>query len=118
MTLDISILRRKTLKSIDVDQVRDEILFTTTKGEKYIMCHIQDCCEDVTIEDITGDLDNLIGTPILYAKEISDEDPNAVPSGTYTFYKLATVKGWVDIRWYGESNGYYSESVDFARVRE
>ena len=102
----------KTLISIEQNKDGDEILFTTNTGEKYKMFHYQDCCESVMIEDVVGDYDDLLNTPILVAEERSYEDENA----TWTFYKFRTIKGSVTIRWCGESNGYYSEKVDFCKL--
>ena len=101
-----------------------ELVFTLDTGEKYMLYHSQDCCEEVLIDDIIGDLNDLVGSPILMAEEATNEqeNPAGVPekqyqdSFTWTFYKLATVKGYVTIRWYGESNGYYSESVDWCEL--
>lgn len=114
---DFSELKGKVLSSI-VNDDNDSLTFTTEDGEKFLLYHIQDCCEHVRIEDIEGDFKDLLGSPILIAEEVSGETGPYEGSESYlwTFYKLATIQGSVTIRWLGESNGYYSESVDFRRV--
>lgn len=97
--------------------VSDGELVFENATDRYVFSHHQDCCEHVYIESIVGDIEDLVNTPILIAEESSGDTPadsNASPSESYTwtFYKFATFKGYVDIRWLGESNGYYSESVD------
>jgi hypothetical protein len=122
--IDITELLGKTLIEINVDNDQDEIVFICDNFDKYKMYHVEDCCESVVIDDINGDLDDLIGSPILIAEESTNENENPIDftdteyqeSFTWTFYKLATIKGYVDIRWYGQSNGYYSESVDFIKL--
>lgn len=102
-----------------INNFGDRLVFHCTSGEVYEMFHQQDCCESVYIEDINGDLQDLIGNPILIADEsINCDNPLTYncESWTWTFYKFATVKGYVDIRWYGSSNGYYSERVGFDRI--
>ena len=94
-----------------------DLLFETANGERFMFSHMQDCCESVRINDITGDLEDLVGEPLLMAEKVSGETPvdfNEMDheSVTWTFYKFATRKGYVDVRWLGESNGYYSESVE------
>ena len=91
----------------------DALYFEQEDGVHFVLTHIQDCCEDVEIESIDGDLDDLIGEPLLMAEEIIKVDGD-----TWTFYKFATVKGYVTIRFYGSSNGYYSERVDWFYLSE
>lgn len=94
-------------------QYNDQLEFVLENGQVFVWYHEQDCCESVEIGDIVGDLNDLIGSPILRAEERSEQGPEEkYSSSTWTFYEFATIKGSVTIRWIGESNGYYSESVD------
>lgn len=111
----------KTLTKIDVVKGThdDEITFSTDSGERYKLYHERDCCEHVNIEDVVGDIDDLIGSPLTMAEEATNNDnpkDEYDDSFTWTFYRFATVKGYVTIRWYGVSNGFYSESVNFEKV--
>jgi hypothetical protein len=136
METGIEQLLGKTLTAVVKNEANDEIIFTVDDGTEYKMYHRQDCCEDVSIDDINGDLNDLVGSPILVAEEnsssehtheqLAEKEKKKLEEGddyydydesfTWTFYKLATIKGYVDIRWYGSSNGYYSESVDVVKV--
>jgi hypothetical protein len=82
---------------------------------RYVLYHDQDCCESVYVEDIIGDLEDLTNLPLLISREDTNaEDPETFDNGesyTWTFYNFATYKGYVTIRFLGESNGYYSEEV-------
>lgn len=127
-TIDVlEAMKGKVAKSVHVIDDREEMRFNF--GDvSVIFYHSQDCCEDVSIDDVCGDLEDLIGVEIIQAEERTSgesdgEKPKADPefpeyideSFTWSFYTFRTIKGTVDVKWYGSSNGYYSESVD-ARV--
>lgn len=111
--MKISDMIGMTFKKVSSDE--DELVFSCDDGTSITFSHDQDCCESVWIEDVCGDLDDLTGWEIVEAEEraydggmLGEYDD----SYTWTFYHFATVKGYVDVRFYGTSNGYYSESVD------
>lgn len=127
---DFGELLGKTIVDIYGAEVESEaIAFICSDGSKYLMYHEQDCCESVDVNDICGDISCLLNAPLTKAEEVVDssmeqgapeseyEWQSEPESYTWTFYHLATVKGYVTIRWYGESNGYYSESADFAQIQ-
>lgn len=102
-----------------------EVHFVCADGSKWRMVHEQDCCESVSVEDVVGDVADLVGADVIDARqEVGSDDPAGYQASeyrescTWTFYVIQTNKGAVTIRWLGESNGYYSEGVDFECLRE
>ena len=94
----------------------DQVVFTSTCGRVFKLWHDQDCCEHVRLVEVIGDPGDMIGSPIGQAEESSNNEETSDGSQTWTFYRLATAKGSLVLRWLGESDGYYSESVDFDDV--
>lgn len=119
---DAAALRGKTITAIS--QIgRDRIEITTEDGKRYAMLPDQEYSELVTIHDIEGDLQSLVGAPLVAAREEADrewpadvEKPTYTYSFTWTSYFFDTEKAKVRIRWNGESNGYYSESVQIEEL--
>jgi hypothetical protein len=118
-------MRGKTFTKVYITDDKSEMIF---ENDEFVFTfyHEEDCCECVQVEDVVGDLNDLVGKPLDIVEVVRYDDtmPQGVeletPSDSYvwTFYKFATIKGWVDVRWLGESNGYYSEDVDFKGVRK
>lgn len=119
---ELSVLIGKTLTSVTNDN--KEIVFCCSDGSEYKLFHNPGriCLEytlarfGATIDDIDGDFDDLVGSPIIMAEEVSndtsDERYRDEDRVRWTFYKFATVKGYVTVRWFGTSE-YYSSSVEF-----
>lgn len=109
--MEFSQLINKTFLS--VERNGDNVSFISNKGEMYVLGAEDGPPNDVNvfIESITGDLNDLVGKKLVKAEESSNKDNSLNPQYTWTFYKFATSKGYVDIRFCGESNGYYCEKA-------
>lgn len=125
--MDCKIEEMIGLTFTSIENIDDEELIFKTDQYGFRFYHEYGCCESVEINDIIGDLDDLIGSPILRAEERTshDEHPENCDvtslydddnSFTWTFYEFATIKGSVTVRWLGQSNGYYSEAVDLEKI--
>lgn len=124
---DINVIALVGLTPTAIENKKDTIEFYTKENRRFKMYHYQDCCESVSIESIVGNLEDLIGLPILAVKEeIESQDwPTdlTIPewkdeSFTWTTFTFVNAKGSVRVRWHGSSNGYYSESVSFGELTE
>lgn len=93
-----------TCDGSDVDLTFDD-------GSSVRFYSVQDCCNDMYIEDGADDVPSLIGEVVTICESVSDAD---APEGVeiecaqeyeeWTFLKI----NHVTLRWFGTSNGYYA----------
>ena len=110
---DIDDLVGKVIKGLAYS---DEYFQIFTDDCVYAFYHQQDCCESVRLTQVDGISDKIIGSRIVIAEEVVDEKDTEYGHITWTFYKIGTNKGMIDFRWQGESDGGYSETVDFVKI--
>ena len=125
--VDFSAMKGLTIESVLIAPDKRCIIFKSLEDGSFKL-HDQEeehspGSADVYVEDICGDIEDIIGTPLLLVEEVSyeNEHPPGCPSiedecWTWTFYKIATNKGVVTIRWYGQSSKYYSQEVTLGRM--
>ncbi len=126
MECSIELLVGKTIQSVTVGQFNDTIDFECKDGSCFQMYHMQDCCESVSIYDGDDSLKLLVGKQITEATEDTSatwpEDAGErewyPESYTWTVYTMKAGDITARVRWLGESNGYYSESVYFQRTHK
>lgn len=114
-TLPIKGMTFKSVKNDHDEQLvfvlADDAEVENARWRSYRLYHSQSCCESVYIDQVDGDLNDLVGVPLMMA-EMATMDDESNSDAMWTFYKFATLKGYVTVRWHGSSNGYYSISVN------
>lgn len=89
--------------------------------------HHQDCCESVyPVGLYFGGSDENIpettGNPIITVAYLSNDEPDSEidreysESHTWSRFFFVTAAGTYEVRWLGESNGYYGEDVDIIGI--
>ena len=125
--MDIELIKRRhvefsdlvgeVLDAVDIDREENQILLTARSGRKFLVYHEQDCCETVAISGQDGSFDKLIGKPLIEARDFAvDTGESESDSQTTTTLVFRVDDQTVISRWVGDSNGYYSESVDIAEL--
>ena len=109
--IDIAQLKGMTITAV-IYKEDTESLLIHLNSHVLKMIHHQECCETVYLADVVGSFEDLIGYPLLEVSETIVDIGNENIAGTASYYNFKTLKSSVQLRWVGESNGYYSETVD------
>lgn len=114
-------LRGQTIRAIT--QLDDDQLIVRTDAAEFVVQHEQECCESVAITHKIGDPTALVGHTVTLAEEDNPDspppgwDPNHSYNASHTWSVFILEAGGhrVEFWWLGESNGYYSETVNVYR---
>jgi hypothetical protein len=97
-------------------------MLTTKSGKVFRIFHSQDCCENVRIVGTEGNWKDLVGKVIRDFSHVTDPGGDPPPeyseSWTWTEFIFKVDDHTVISRWLGDSNGYYSEHVDFEKIKQ
>lgn len=130
--VEFSELNGLTITKIDgLNRLSEKVTIHTKEGRVFEMYHNQDCCEVVYLADFhvykgyVGEVTeakvetNNIDTPeaLYYYNEDGTETLYYDKAWLWTFYIINTEVGKITLRWFGSSNGYYSEEVDFYEAK-
>ncbi|MEK2647414.1 DUF7448 domain-containing protein [Bdellovibrio sp. BCCA] len=119
LNVDLSFLLGKTIISHKLVDQKSNLLLVGDDGMHYWLGGFSSDGGHVHLEDINGNLDDLLNSPILRAEEktvLVPEDQKTHPGYTedyYFYYEISTIKGSVHMRFYGEEGAYYSASAWF-----
>lgn len=105
----------KTIVCCSAKQYDTEITFQCSDGTVYGMScsEIESIFQEVKLEEIVGDIEDILNTPICLAEESSNSEKS---TEVWTFYTIRTNKGTVVFRWLGWSEGYYAMDADFYQI--
>ena len=112
-----NLIGKNVIKVAGLFRYSEEVEFICDDGTSLVMYHEQECCECVSLEDFIffgfedGNLPQ--GKVISVDIKTNSDGEKGYETFTYTFYDITFPNGTLTLRWYGKSNGYYSESVDF-----
>lgn len=118
----------ETIKQVYYDKEGSYVIFEFDSDTGILMEHTQNCCEHVALDDVVGGkLEDLVGQKILNFEEVINRDLDEKPlkiniddtaydSTTWSFYKISTIKDDITLRWFGISNGCYSEKITISKL--
>lgn len=107
-----SLLEGKTITQVTgACQGSDLVLFYLEDGTRVRMTPEHDDYSLVSIEEVVGDIEDLIGTVKQARMACGSLLDTKEGRELWTFYRISTEKGLVTFRWCGVSNGYYSVEV-------